>query len=109
MRDRNSKTLREVTCNQARDAHIPIQTNISEDLELKFKSASDLLTKRELQIILLVANGKINKQIADHLKISEWTVSTHLRRIFAKLRVKSRAEMVYKCANIIDLFQRTAP
>lgn len=52
------------------------------------------LTKREKEIATLVAEGKVNKQIAYQLKISEWTVSTHLRRIFVKLGVNSRANMV---------------
>jgi DNA-binding CsgD family transcriptional regulator len=56
----------------------------------------DVLTRRELQVVMLVAKGCVNKQIADQLKISEWTVSTHLRRIFAKLGVDSRAAMVYR-------------
>jgi DNA-binding NarL/FixJ family response regulator len=60
-----------------------------------------LLTGRELQIATLVASGKVNKQIASELHISEWTVSTHLRRIFAKLGVSSRAAMVYLCASLI--------
>lgn len=60
-----------------------------------------LLTERELQITTLVASGKVNKQIAKELQISEWTVSTHLRRIFAKLGVSSRAAMVYLCASLI--------
>jgi DNA-binding CsgD family transcriptional regulator len=60
-----------------------------------------LLTGRELQIATLVASGKVNKQIACELHISEWTVSTHLRRIFAKLGVSSRAAMVYLCASLI--------
>jgi DNA-binding CsgD family transcriptional regulator len=60
-----------------------------------------LLTGRELQIATLVASGKVNKQIASELHISEWTVSTHLRRIFAKLGVSSRAAMVYLCASFI--------
>ena len=43
----------------------------------------------------LVANGLPNKAIADVLDVSLWTVGTHLRRIFAKLGVNSRAaEMV---------------
>jgi DNA-binding CsgD family transcriptional regulator len=64
-------------------------------------SPADLLTEREMQIATLVALGRPNKQIADRLCISEWTVSTHLRRIFAKLGVESRAAMVYLCASFI--------
>lgn len=57
-------------------------------------SISNLLTPRELQIALHVARGRYNKQIAHDIQISEWTVSSHLRRIFAKLGVRTRAEMV---------------
>ena len=60
-----------------------------------------LLTERELQIAVLVAQGLQTKRIAFLLKISEWTVSAHLRRIFTKLRVESRAAMVYRCAGLI--------
>jgi DNA-binding CsgD family transcriptional regulator len=60
-------------------------------------SAAELLTPRELQIVALVAEGNVNKQVADVLRISEWTVSTHLRRIFAKLGVDTRAAMVSRC------------
>lgn len=65
-----------------------------------------LLTERELQIAALVALGKVNKQIAKQLKISEWTVATYLRRMFAKLRVDSRAALVYRCAPVIRKFQK---
>ena len=57
---------------------------------------ADVLTKRELQVALLVSSGRVNKQIADQLKLSEWTVATHLRRIYAKLGVRTRAAMVAK-------------
>jgi ATP/maltotriose-dependent transcriptional regulator MalT len=60
-----------------------------------------LLSGRELQIATLVALGQANKQIASQLHISEWTVSTHLRRIFAKLGVDSRAAMVYRCTSLL--------
>lgn len=60
------------------------------------------LTERELQIVRLVASGCPNKQIAKRLHISEWTVSTHLRRVFAKLGVESRAAMVYQCASLLN-------
>jgi DNA-binding CsgD family transcriptional regulator len=61
-----------------------------------------LLTAREFQIVRLVAQGHANKQIAHQLHISEWTVSTHLRRIFAKLGVDSRAAMVYQCHALLN-------
>jgi DNA-binding CsgD family transcriptional regulator len=52
------------------------------------------LSPRELQIARLVADGATNRAIASALDISLWTVSTHMRRIFVKLDVCSRAEMV---------------
>jgi DNA-binding CsgD family transcriptional regulator len=63
---------------------------------------AEILTGRELQIATLVAIGCSNKQIANRLKISEWTISTHLRRIFIKLGVNSRAAMIYRCASLIQ-------
>jgi DNA-binding CsgD family transcriptional regulator len=60
------------------------------------------LTGRELQIAVLVAQGYATKNIAFRLQISEWTVTTYLRRVFAKLNVDSRAAMVYRCASLID-------
>jgi DNA-binding CsgD family transcriptional regulator len=52
------------------------------------------LSPREREIVRLVAKGLPNKAIADVLDISLWTVATHLRRIFAKLGVGTRAEMI---------------
>lgn len=52
------------------------------------------LSPREGEIARMVAKGYPNKTIASVLEISPWTVSTHLRRLFAKLGVRSRAAMV---------------
>lgn len=52
------------------------------------------LSPRELEIASLIAQGLPNKCIGSVLKISPCTVSTHLRRIFVKLGVTSRAAMV---------------
>lgn len=75
---------------------VPADVTPSESDKGRFALAR-LLTARELQIATLVAEGRVNKQIAAELSISEWTVSTHLRRIFAKLAVDTRAAMVSKC------------
>lgn len=53
-----------------------------------------ILSPREQEIARMVAAGYPNKTIAAVLDISSWTVGTHLRRVFAKLGVGSRAAMV---------------
>jgi DNA-binding NarL/FixJ family response regulator len=63
-------------------------------LTLVHPSRADLLSPREREIARMVAQGFTNKMIASVLDISLWTVSTHLRRIFAKLGVQTRAAMV---------------
>lgn len=60
------------------------------------------LTRREADIVRLVAADLCNKQIADRLQISEWTVGTHMRRIFAKLGVRSRAAMVFRALSATE-------
>lgn len=52
------------------------------------------LSPREYEIARMIARGHPNKTIAVVLDISCWTVGTHIRRIFAKLGVASRAAMI---------------
>jgi DNA-binding CsgD family transcriptional regulator len=66
----------------------------------------NVLSPRELEIARLVANGLPNKAIGAVLDISAWTVATHLRRIFAKLDVMSRAAMVGRLAELGALRDR---
>jgi two-component system nitrate/nitrite response regulator NarL len=54
----------------------------------------DSLTKRERDIITLVAQGLKNKQIASQLRISDITVRHHLTSIFGKLFVADRYELI---------------
>jgi DNA-binding CsgD family transcriptional regulator len=56
------------------------------------------LTPRETEIARLVAKGLPNKAIARILDISPWTIATHLKRIFAKLRINSRIELAVRVA-----------
>lgn len=66
------------------------------------RSPAELLTAREVQIAALVASGLINKEVANALGISEWTVCTHLRRIYSKLQVSTRGAMVFRCAELVN-------
>ncbi len=66
-------------------------------------TCSKLLTVRERSVVVLVAEGLGNRDIAEQLSISEHTVKNYLFRIFDKLGVSSRVELVL-CA----LSNRTA-
>jgi DNA-binding NarL/FixJ family response regulator len=60
------------------------------------QAVSDLLanlTRREYEIATLVGNGESNKQIAQHLAITERTVKAHLTEIFRKLDVADRLKL----------------
>ena len=52
------------------------------------------LSKREIEVMALVADGLSNRQIADTFFLSEKTVKNHINRIFSKMDVSSRAEAV---------------
>lgn len=61
------------------------------DAEVRARLAS--LTEREREVMYLVAAGKMNKVIADDLSIAMRTVEVHRARVFAKLAVRSSAEL----------------
>jgi DNA-binding CsgD family transcriptional regulator len=52
------------------------------------------ITKRELEILELIAQGMSNREIADRLFVSENTVKTHSSRLFDKLSAKRRTQAV---------------
>ncbi|HDD56268.1 MAG TPA: response regulator transcription factor [Chloroflexi bacterium] len=52
----------------------------------------DPLTKREVEVLQVLAKGKSNRDIADELCISETTVRTHVSNILGKLHLASRTE-----------------
>jgi DNA-binding NarL/FixJ family response regulator len=54
----------------------------------------DGLTRRELEVLALIAEGLSNREIAAHLVVSEATVTTHVNRVFAKTGSRDRAQAV---------------
>ena len=85
----------------------PMTTHIARKVVLSFqkpaaaqpsKTADELseLSEREQQVLDLLAQGLIYKEIAEKLQISYETVHTYIRRIYEKLQVRTRTEAVAK-------------
>lgn len=70
---------------------IPALNNrlVSRDVD---KDKIETLTKRELEVLIQVANGMFNKEIATSLDISERTVKNHISNIFKKIDVSDRTQ-----------------
>ena len=62
-----------------------------------------LLTKRELEVLRLLAEGSTNKAIADTLVISSGTVKFHVNGILRKLRAANRAEAVSRYLRLLGM------
>jgi LuxR family transcriptional regulator, regulator of acetate metabolism len=58
------------------------------------RSLEDVLTQRELEILVRMAKGKTNLDIANELVIAEGTVKTHVKNILRKLGAATRAQAV---------------
>ena len=58
--------------------------------------SGDNLSEREQQVLDLLSQGLMYKEIADKLEISYETVHTYIRRIYEKLQVRTRTEAVTK-------------
>jgi ATP/maltotriose-dependent transcriptional regulator MalT len=74
-------------------------------LEVNAESeAGSTLSRRELQVLVLISTGDSNQQIAEKLYLSLHTVKTHVRRIYMKLGVARRTHAVAK-ARTLGLMQ----
>ncbi|MGI9161751.1 MAG: LuxR C-terminal-related transcriptional regulator [Mycobacterium sp.] len=55
-----------------------------------------LLSRREIEVLSLMTQGKSNREIATHLVIAEGTVKTHVKNVLRKLKAANRAEAVFR-------------
>jgi DNA-binding NarL/FixJ family response regulator len=62
-----------------------------------------LLTRRELDVLRLLAEGRSNRGIAEALVVSEGTVKFHVNSILRKLRVANRAEAVSRYLRLLGM------
>ncbi|MRR56514.1 MAG: response regulator transcription factor [Deltaproteobacteria bacterium] len=72
----------------------------------------DKLTAKESQIVELVVEGMKNREIASRLFLSEQTIKSHLGRIFRKLQVRNRSQlvsMIFKNRPSLDYYEIQRP
>jgi DNA-binding CsgD family transcriptional regulator len=72
----------------------PVKTEVATPAGIEHVLAHHGITKRERQVVEKICLGKTNKQIAEELFISLQTVKDHTHRIYSKLGVKSRMQLV---------------
>ena len=82
--------LKKSTSNSATQTDVPVQQNYSAQTE------SQILTKREIEILHLVLLGKTNKEISEELNKSKRTVETHRFNLMKKMDVKNLIELSSK-------------
>jgi DNA-binding CsgD family transcriptional regulator len=104
-RDRNSNPFnnQNLTDLSALCLHISTRLAKMQSQQIEFNSSSlNLITPRELQIAELIAQGLTNAEIGKNLWITENSVKQALKRMFRKLQVSSRAEMIAKLSRAVD-------
>jgi DNA-binding CsgD family transcriptional regulator len=104
-RDRNSNPFnnQNLTDLSALCLHISTRLAKIQSQQIEFNSSSlNLITSRELQIAELIAQGLTNAEIGKNLWITENSVKQALKRMFRKLQVCSRAEMIAKLSRAVD-------
>lgn len=75
----------------------------SNPLHLNNSNGMPLLTRREEDVVRLVADGLKNREIAQRLKVKEHSIRNYLYRIFEKLGVSSRVELILYAFSNRDL------
>jgi len=94
-RDELFKAIRMVSRGESLIQPVVASRVLDKLAELSRKTpAADTLSDREIEVLRLMAGGQSNKDIADHLSITQSTVKTHITSIFQKLNVTTRTEAV---------------
>lgn len=91
------KILKQLQFNEKKS----VNKNLSDS---KLTNNNDVLSKRELGILELVAQGLSNKEIADQLTLSRYTVESHIKHIYRKLAVCNRAKAIDTARNLGILY-----
>jgi DNA-binding NarL/FixJ family response regulator len=78
----------------AADGHTTLAAAVAHRLMNRMRTPATALSRRETEVLILVAEGMSNQAIAERLHLSQATVKSHLVHIYAKLGVDSRTAAV---------------
>jgi len=105
------QTPREELLAALQDVHeggSPMTSNIARKIVQSFRrlpaaaAAGESLSPREEEVLDMLTQGYLFKEVADRLNISVHTVNTYVRRIYEKLHVQSRAQAVARYAHSLE-------
>jgi DNA-binding NarL/FixJ family response regulator len=103
LKDTQAPELRKaIKAAAAGQVHLSPQASASLVRQIQSPPPTEALTERETAVLRLLVQGFPNREIAQHLQISEDTVKVHVRHILSKLGVQSRTQAVL-CAIRFDL------
>ena len=75
----------------------PMSSKIAKMVVSSFRPEEEaILTKREVEVLELLARGNTYDQIAEKLFVSQETIKSHLKHIYSKLNVSNKADAVFK-------------
>jgi two-component system, NarL family, response regulator LiaR len=79
---------------------IEVRTSQAEDLNIAESASEKGISKREIEVLQLMAEGYSNQEIADRLFVSLNTVKTHTSNLYAKLEVRRRTQAVHRAKEL---------
>jgi len=82
------------------DIYLPQELSASEPLDAGAPAAKSVLTQRQELVLRCLLDGLANREIADHLHVSEETVKTHVTAILRHFDVQNRTQAVVAAARI---------
>lgn len=70
---------------------------------IDFNQRIEALTPKQFRVLMMLADGKINREIADELCVTEATIKAHLTEIFRKLEVSNRTQAATLASTYLDV------
>lgn len=89
-----TKAIRTIVVEET--SYFPLQDNAKDDKEAMLEFGKTILTTREKEIVKLIAKELTTDEIANTLNVSRYTIETHKKNIFLKLKVNNAAGLINK-------------